>query len=161
MAETDIKITGLKELYDKLQQLPEKMEKRVMAKAMRQGTNVFMRSARENAPVKTGALKKSIKTKSLRGRRGEVKFGAVASAPYAHLVEFGTAQHLIEAGKNRRGSTGKKVLADGKGRIFGKSVMHKGSKMKPFMRPAFDENTDEAIEMFRSIVEQNLKDLIT
>ena len=159
MGDINIDIKGLRELKLKLQQLQPKVEKSVTKKALRQGVNVFTAAARALAPVKTGSLRKSIKTKSLRGKPGVPVFATYTTSKYAHLVERGTSQHLIQAGTKRGVDTGKKVLANG-GIIYGKSVNHPGSKMRPFMRPAFDENTDKAIEVFRQTLADNIKDLI-
>ena len=53
------------------------------------------------------------------------------------MVEYGTAKHFIEP-KNRKALSFEGV-------VRGK-VSHPGSAQKPFMRPALDENQEEAVK---------------
>jgi len=72
-------------------------------------------------------------------------------ANYAHLVEFGTAKHLISP-KGGKGATG--TLKIGQTHVVG-SVQHPGFKKKPFLRPAFD-----SVPSFRIITERMKKEII-
>ena len=53
-------IKGLKEIINKLNALPEKLENKVVRKAMRKGINEIRDSARSKVAVDTENLKKSI-----------------------------------------------------------------------------------------------------
>ena len=131
---------GGKELQAALNQLPAKIERNVMRSALRQGANVIRNDARQNAPVDDGDLKKSIKV-STRARGGKVTATLRAGDKkvfYAHFIEYGTKPHDIAA-KN------KKVLVFEDG---GKATRakHPGVTAKPFMRPALDDKSDEAVQ---------------
>ena len=52
----NVEITGLKELYDLLQDLPTKVEKNVMRGALRRGQNVFKDAAKSLINNKSGAF---------------------------------------------------------------------------------------------------------
>ena len=66
--------------------------------ALKRGTQAVYREARQRVPVRTGKLKKSIKT-----RFSTVKLeGQVYShVPYAHLVEFGSRAHTVKPKKKK------------------------------------------------------------
>lgn len=140
---TDIAIEGGKELAKLLKELPSRIEKKIMRAAMRQGANVIMKQARQNAPVDSGDLRKSIRT-STRARKGNVEASVKAGnkkAYYSHMVEFGTAVHGISG---RNGKMLKFTLPTGQ-TIFTKRVLHLGARARPFMRPAFDARNKDAI----------------
>jgi HK97 gp10 family phage protein len=59
--EIQIQVRGLRELRGKLALLPDKMRRKVITQSLRKGANVMLRPARENAPYKTGALRKGIR----------------------------------------------------------------------------------------------------
>lgn len=69
------------------------------------------------------------------------------TAPYAHLVEFGTKPHIIKA-KN-----GKYLVFNG---TFRRQVQHPGAKAQPFFKPAVRAKTSEA----RQYILENVARLI-
>jgi HK97 gp10 family phage protein len=134
-----VKITGLAELHKALQELPAKIERNVLRGGLRAGANVIREEARNRAPVKSGALRDSIRV-SVRAKRGEVTATIKAGgkkAWYAHLVEYGTARHFIKP-KNRQS-----LFFAG---LMKEVVDHPGAQRKPFMRPALDTKTQAAVE---------------
>lgn len=86
---------------------------------------------------------------------GTTRFTVLTTSPHAHLVEYGTSPHLIQAGEKRSGSsasdTGKKVLSDGS-QIFGRTIQHPSSQAKPFFRPAIDESAERALDTMREVL---------
>ena len=73
-------------------------------------------------------------------RKGKVQAFVKAGnkvAFYAHMVEYGTASHLIKP-KDR-----KSLFLAG---VFKEAVQHPGATKKPFMRPAIDNKAQDAIE---------------
>lgn len=175
MAATLTKFKGGKELQNMLNTLPAKIERNIMRSALRAGAAVIRDAARENINDDTGALSKSVRV-STRARRGEVTATVKAGnkkAFYAHMVEFGTAPHLIEVRdedrptrKTRKGEkkvsigTMNRMIKQGSLKIgenfIGPVVMHPGAAQKPFMRPAIDQKQDEAV---RAVGEQIRKRL--
>jgi HK97 gp10 family phage protein len=149
---SDVVIKGGKELHDFLQQLPVKMEKNIMRSALRAGAKVIADEAKANVPVKDGDLRDSIRV-STRAKRGQVTASAKAGnkkAFYWHFVEFGTAAHTIKA-KN-----GKSLFFNGSNV---RSVRHPGARAKPFMRPALDSKSTEAIRAVGAQIGKRLNKL--
>lgn len=138
-----VHISGLKELQKMLDTLPAKLEANIMRGAMRAGAKVIEVEAKNNVPVKSGVLRDSIRvTGRLKGHTvsasikagGKTKNGG--DAYYAKWVEYGTAAHVIN-GKN-----GGWLSFGG---LFTKSVDHPGAVPKAFMRPAMDDQSQNAV----------------
>lgn len=146
---TNQNITGGAELQAALSSLPAKIEKNIMRAAVRAGAAVLRAEARTNAPVATGALKKSIRISS-KAKGGKINVTVKAGgklAPHAYLVEYGTRPHQIKPGEAEALSVGGTVVG---------GVMHPGSQPKPFMRPAFDAKAQEAIEAVSAKIRERL-----
>lgn len=62
-------LSGFKELKAALDELPGKLEKKVIRKALRAGAKVIQKQAKANVPVKTGKLKKAIKVRAGKKRK--------------------------------------------------------------------------------------------
>lgn len=144
MAEFNYRQTrGLAELHKALQQLPVEIERKLLQGALRAGLKEMQAAAKANVPVKSGALRDSIKVRVRNKKdRWRLKGSVVAgnkTAYYAHMVEFGTAAHLIKP-KNR-----KSLFFAG---VMRELVEHPGAAPKPFMRPAFDAAAAAAINAF-------------
>lgn len=156
----NVDILGGKALAKALSELPLKIERNVMRSALRAGASVIAAEARRNVPVDTQELKRSIRTSS-NSKRGMVEANAVVGNRktkkgwYATFVEFGTAPHLIRAGKN------KPVLSfrDRNG-VWHRAleVNHTGAVAKPFMRPAFDTKGEEAVKAVADRIRERLTD---
>ena len=69
----------VKDFRRQLRWLELRMEKKVARAAVREGIKVFRTSVKEASPVRTGALKKSVRFKALRTRRGSKSVGARVS----------------------------------------------------------------------------------
>ncbi|MDC8446455.1 MAG: HK97 gp10 family phage protein [Nitrosomonas sp.] len=146
---TEVKIDGLVDLHKLLQELPAKIEGNVLRGGVRAGTKVFLDRAKSLVPVNSGKLRDSIKIRT-RSRKGVVSASLVAGggkAFYGHMVEFGTAQHFIKP-KNR-----KSLFFAG---LLREVVDHPGAQSKPFMRPAFDGGSTEAVNAMAEYIRQRL-----
>lgn len=142
-------IKGGEELQALLNSLAPKLEQNIMRGAMRAGAKVILEEAKRNVPVKSGELRNSLKisTKSKKGTvTASVKSGN-KKVYYSRFVEFGVAAHSISA-------TGKGFLNFGG--IFAKSVDHPGATAKPFMRPAIDSKSTEAIDAVKEYIGKRL-----
>jgi len=151
----EIAVSGLAELKKALDQLPAKVEANIMRGAMRAGSKVMAEKAKEQVPVDSGDLRNSIRV-TTRSRRGQVTATVRAGdkkAYYAHMVEFGTAAHLIPK-PSRKKRLKQVVLAFG-GSVKSE-VQHPGTRPQPFMRPAFDKNTPAALDAFAEYVRKRL-----
>lgn len=140
-------IEGGAELFKALGELPVKIERRVLRGALRAGAKVIEEEAKRRVPVKTGALRDSIRV-STSARGGQVTATIKAGGKkggqvyYAHLVEYGSAPHVILPGG---GTKAGKVLASA-ARILGEKVDHPGSAPHQFMRPALDTQAQAALD---------------
>lgn len=125
-------IKGLEQLISKLNNLPEKLEKKVIRAAVRKGAILVRDKAREKAPVKTGTLKKSIKIRSNKVANGIISFKIGPTNDkkkgtdvfYGRFIEFGTS----------------KMAA------------------KPFMRPALDESETEVLNVVIDNIKSKLEE---
>lgn len=143
---SNVNIKGGKELMAFLSELPAKMERNIMRSALNQGAKVIQAEAKSNVPVDSGELRDSLK-RSTRVRRGKVTAKVTSKLFYAHFVEFGTAAHRI---------TGK----DGGPLFFGgklvKGANHPGSRPHPFLRPALDSKSNDAIRAVGAQINKRL-----
>lgn len=142
-------ISGGRELDAFLQSLPAKVEKNIMRAALRAGANQFKAEVKANVPVDDGDLRDSVRV-STRSKRGTVyaslKVGN-KKAWYAHFVEYGTKPHIIKAKNGGTLHIGSSFL---------RQVMHPGAKPNPFIRPAFDSKSSEAIAAVAAKVRERL-----
>ena len=149
MATSDQNIRGGRELAQFLSTLSAKVEKNIMRSALRAGGAVIRAEAKANVPVAEGALKKSVRISS-KAKGGSitvsVKVGG-KGAPHAHLVEFGTKPHKIEP---------KDAAALSIAGTPYRSVEHPGAAPNPFMRPALDAKSAEAIEAVSAQIRKRL-----
>ena len=108
-------IRGLKELERLLNQLPEKVAKRVTVNGLKAGGRVLVKGMKARAPVRTGKLKispvVSSASKVTKGRSNAAVGFRTPTSRRVHLTEFGT-EH---------------------------------SAAKPFIRPTIDQDGAEAI----------------
>jgi HK97 gp10 family phage protein len=136
---TETTIEGLAELDRMLKELPAKLEGTVVRGGLRAGATVLQKAARELAPVRTGKLRESIKVSTgIRNGRvyARVRAGG-KDAYYAHMVEFGTAAHVIQ------GKRGGWLNIGGRWAL---KVNHPGAMMMPFMRTAVDGFQGDAVD---------------
>lgn len=125
------------------------------------------RATRKKVPVKTGNLKKAIKTRRVakKARKRIVYHVMVASGKkakndgwYGRLVEFGTiGPYKIPSDEHDEEGNVLKIETS----FIGGQVTHPGIKKQPFMRPAFDETWEKGlrngIKGARKIIEKPIK----
>lgn len=121
-----IKMTGFKKLDRQLRKLPGPMAKKALRKGLRAGAKIIQAEAKVRVPKVTGALRKSIRVRAARKRRGTVgvtvttgqKDNAfVGDTYYGGMVEFGTSRMTA----------------------------------RPFMQPAFDAKKQQALDVIRRV----------
>ena len=138
---------GFKAVQDALEALPAKLQQKVVVGATRAAASVIAKEAKENVPVRTGLLKKSISVRMVPKRKskaGHVQFYVVPlskmkftanimvgstkgklrvsrTAYYAHLVELGT--------KTEFGTV--------------------KTPAQPFLRPAFENSAESSVKAFQ------------
>lgn len=163
----NIKIQGLAELNKMLQLLPSNVEKNILRGGLRAGAAVFRDKTRENIPAQMLALKRSIRitTNSRSGRITATVVAGNRDAYYAHWIEYGTASYYTGKGK----TVGRPYAIRPRGgiaalkfnNIYMGSVIHPGVKPRPYMRPAVDAGTQEAlramVDYMKSRIEKEMR----
>jgi HK97 gp10 family phage protein len=127
-----------------LERLERLTKKRVTQKVLRRAGAPIRAEAKSLVPVKSGELKRSIRTYVSVRRFGGT--GRVESRErYAHLVELGTKPHYqtrkLKHEKRKR------------------RVKHPGAKAKPFLRPAFDNRRDQSVSIARKTLHDEIRNL--
>lgn len=88
---TELQLEGINELLNNLEKLGDK-GKKVENKALKSAGNVVEEAIKSETPVRTGTLKKSIKTSGVKSKDGvkEVEIGPGKKAWYSNFIELGT-----------------------------------------------------------------------
>lgn len=165
-----MKINGGKELHDLLQKLPVEIETKIMRNAMAKGAKVIQAEAKALVPVKTGLLRKAIKT-TRDTKRGQVIAKVKIKGKHSYLarfIEYGVAPHLIAATGKGEGRVAVRKADEGRGTItngvmkigddfVSGIIQHPGHAAKPFLRPALDTKAAEAINVIGQYIAQYVK----
>src|SRR4051794_26574427 len=98
-----IKLEGAKELAVIFKTLPSKVEKQIARKSLRQGTKIIQKAARDDSPVDTGQLRRSLKIKTMKRKKGRIGMIVQASPKglpsnksfYAAFIQYGSKKRGI------------------------------------------------------------------
>ena len=150
------KVDGLSELKELLERrLPDHIQAKALQGALAEAAKPMVREARNNAPVKTGRLRRAIY--SLRARESTkqkairlitVRAGkrqGKRDAYYWKWIEFGRG-----ASTTKKGSLGTPERG-----FFGKTVAAKPAQ--PFLRPAFESQKMNAIDVFKDVMKGEIE----
>ena len=132
----DIKFEGLDKIIEKIEDFDDV---HAMTRARQDACNTVEGAAIDKAPKKTGALRRSIKSKvELTGNSIEgIVYSPLEYAPYQ---EFGTGL-FAENGNGRK--TGWAYEHE----KTGETIFTRGNRPHPFLRPAVNENKDKIIQI--------------
>ncbi|MDP9991967.1 HK97 gp10 family phage protein [Variovorax boronicumulans] len=136
-----VKVEGLRELGERMKSLSEDVNNRIARAATAAGAVVIRNAAQAKVPVDTGNLKKNIIVKRL--PKGES----------AGL----TSEHIVTV---RKGKLTKKQKSTGlKDAYYGQFIEFGTVKApaRPFLRPAFDQNKEKAVDAIKSRIDARLK----
>lgn len=143
-----MKVDGLRKLDDALKALPLKARGPILRGALNAAADPMLRAARRGArrSAKIKKTRDKIVKKASNPRRknnftAEVLIGFTKKAWYLRLIETGTSSHKIRIRKSS-------ILTDGS-TFFGKEVDHPGIIARPFLRPAYDEEHEKFIRLFK------------
>tara|TARA_R100001086_G_scaffold238110_2_gene162634 strand:+ start:3918 stop:4481 length:564 start_codon:yes stop_codon:yes gene_type:complete len=159
--------TGNKELQQILDGLPVKIRKTVMRRAMSRGADSVLNKMQMNLVPheESGLLSDSLGVKMIQYKSGatvavigprtgfkRMYHGKMRNPlNYAHLVEYGTFQHMIHP-------LTKTVLIIG--RSFKRAVIHPGSKPVAFMRRAWQSKRAKALQIIGFEVRKGIERLV-
>ena len=116
-----------------------------LKKVVSDTANDIANSAKSNIKVnsyKTGALYNSVNITNT-GYEAIIK----ADAKHAPYIELGTKPHMIYP----KSASVLKFNIKGK-TVFSSKVRHPGTKAKPFLKPAVDENTEKFIKRIEEVL---------
>lgn len=121
---------------------------KVLEKKLQEAINIsalkITENIKEQAPIKTGALRRSI-----RPRFGQLKATIEPHVKYAIFVEEGTRPHIIRPVR--------KQALFWKGALHPvKSVRHPGTKKNPFFERGVEGSKDDLIKIFTDKIEEAL-----
>jgi HK97 gp10 family phage protein len=146
-----IKISGLRELGERMRNLSDDINKKVARQAVAAGAKIVRDDARRRAPKDTGNLQAAIVMKNL----GKTKM----TARYVVATRSGKTAD-VKAGKAaaRSGEKDQRKLV-GKDAFYGAFVEFGTVKMpaRPFMRPAIDDNTQAATDAIAKRLRQRIE----
>jgi HK97 gp10 family phage protein len=163
MASPSFETKGLKQLEKALVELGRGAGNQVLSGALRDAARPIVKSARSKMPVKSGTLRRGIKTEVVRGN-GQSKTVATLhigydknKAWYARFIEKGTKPHVIPSptvgrGKNKRKNTA--VVSFG-GKVYSK-INHPGMSAKPILLPAFSSGYKQSIAIFQQRLRERI-----
>lgn len=129
-----MEIKGLEKFRKGLQDLPAKVAKLAMMKAVKYAAFILEEEIKQRAPVDTGALKDSIVSKGKTISPWEVSY-QVQTVTNSHSKHAAWYAPLVEYGHSYVIKRGKKVVAHGK------------VPPRPFFRPAFDAQKENMQEV--------------
>lgn len=91
------RVEGLEELERTLRELPDKVEKKVVSQALRKGLKPIQKEAKNLAPVLSGQLKKAIKIRAGKRKKGQVSVNVIIGDKdfqnfYPKFIEYGTSK---------------------------------------------------------------------
>jgi len=122
----------------------------VMPDALRAGMEKIAEEAKANVPVASGLMRDGLTIST--DSKGSVVTASLTvkgkHGPLAHMIEFGTAAHRINAKKGG-------VLSFGGGAY--QHVDHPGAQAKPFMRPALDARADDAVAAVAQYINEHIE----
>lgn len=154
-------VSGFSELARAMETLPVNLQKRALRSSVRAGANLMRDRARMGAPVRSGALKRNIKSEERRDKfnRGRVQFSIG--------VEHG--KKSISASRKKRGedpyywyfqeegyhAVGRAKSKGRKGRAARKQ-RSRFIRGRHFMRKAFDTTYTSAINLVRTALAREI-----
>lgn len=95
MATESYDIENLNELYEVFNQLPVKMEKKILRKTLRKSMTPILAAARREAPARTGMLRKSLKLTAQKARNGRVSMAVRPVFDYYNSGKINSFYGLI------------------------------------------------------------------
>jgi HK97 gp10 family phage protein len=138
-----IKVEGLQELERQLLAFGPRVARNGLRAANFAGAKVFREAARKSAPVRKGLLKASIEAFRRRAPNNQAK--------HSVGVKGVRKKYANTTANRRKGRVGRKYQADGPA-FYGRFLEFGTSKMaaRPFLRPAFENNTQTAIDAVKA-----------
>lgn len=134
-------LDGMDQLLRQLGQIGRQLESGTKEKALKAGGEFMKDRVKSYAPQgKTGNLKENVIVSRVENEEIAIGPDQQGDAFYGHILEFGR-----KAGTAKIQRDGKKV-----------DYPYPGMNPKPFMGPAFENHKDEAQEVMKEIIKEEL-----
>jgi HK97 gp10 family phage protein len=146
---TEVKVEGLDKLLKKLDKLGGNVEKSTQ-KALLCGAAVFEAGAKAYCPIDTGQLQESIHTQMM----DESAASVGTNVKHSIFVEFGTGPKGDPSVPHTTKEFWRYKDAEGNWH-----TSH-GQPPQPFMRTAFSENKDKAVETVKDSIKDDIEELM-
>lgn len=150
-----IKVEGYVAAKRIMDELPNTMQKRMLLAALRASVKPMLQSARSKVPVRTGKLKKHLRTVRYKDRNASKSEVAIAVKPVFERMKKKVAvneyygKFIHERTADPRTSKKGKLLvfddAQGK-KVFVRSV--RGIRPTPYLEQAYTENSERTVAIF-------------
>lgn len=154
-----VRIEGYEEAVKMLEHLPDKLQRRVLIRIMRQAAKPVVLTARTNVRSRSNRVAKSIKAWEPRGKSDAVLF--VGPKKTSNRDKDPWFAHIIEGGAKGVGrftvkKNAYKNAGDDRHKIFrfinakrkGQQRYRKNQTAFPFMQPAVDQNRESVRSIF-------------
>lgn len=140
MASVTVKIDGLSDLGKRLQTLSDDMQGKVARAATAAGAVLVKNAAIRKAPEDTGNLKRNVIAKRIPKSQTNL-----------------TSEHIVTVRKGKK--TAKQKAAGLRDAYYASWVEFGTVKMapQPYLRPAFDENKEKAVQAIKDRLEARIK----
>lgn len=144
-------LAGAEGLLEGLDEIGKQV-RRALSRAAQAGARVIQEAANEDAPGRFIVTRVRKATQEM----AEVGIGPDREHWYYTFFEYGATAHEIAG----RGMLSLAWEAAGQW-IFRRRVHHPGMPARPFLRPAFDENQERAVEATREALDQAIQEALS
>lgn len=153
----NIEVKGYEQAKKIMDQLDNSMQKKILLRTLKTSSRTMLRSAKEYAPKKTGALRKMLKVVRYRDKSApkteidvaikhvfsKTKKGKI-NQYYGRMIHEGTVDPRIN--KSKKGGKKVMVFMNGGETIF--TYKTKGLKANPYVEKAYNTNVNNTIRDF-------------
>jgi len=133
-----IAVLGSRSLQKRFDRFEKNVQKKIVRQALRAAARPMLVAAKAKVPVDTGRLKKSLRLRALKQRRGifgvQVRTGTRAELGMWIGDKTGYYPASVEWG-------------------------HGSVPARPYLRPAFDETRDEALRILKAYLRRAIKEV--
>lgn len=148
----EVEVLGMEEVLRNLKMLPDKLQKNILAGAVRAGAKPIVAESRNLVPIDSGDLKKSIGITKVNTKNKTLVWYSVSPRTngkydgwYGHFIEFGTYANLdhalVRPRAGKLGTRRAKIVAQG----F-------GVRPHPYLRPAFEKEGGNSIDEVKKYI---------
>lgn len=157
MAELSVVVVGAAELSRRFSLLSAALATNALRRATVAGALIVETLAKQNAPVRTGNLRRSIHTEVLESTRALARVSVGTDVEYARTVEFGSGLYGPRHARYPIVPRTRRALFWPGAAHPVRRVMHPGVQPHPFLIPALRDHVDEIkaefIAALRAILE--------